>query len=50
MVLDLEIDEINAILNLMGEAPTARGFWPLLVKIKEQGDAQVPKAPLAQES
>ena len=49
MKLDLEIDEINAILNLMGEAPTARGFWPLLVKIKEQGDAQVPKEATAKE-
>ena len=43
MKLDLTIEEINALLNLMGKTATESGFFPLLVKIKEQAEAQLPK-------
>jgi hypothetical protein len=43
MTLDLTIEEINALLNLMGKTATESGFFPLMVKIKEQAEAQLPK-------
>jgi len=49
MTLDLTIEEINALLNLMGKTATESGFFPLMVKIKEQAEAQLPKdAPAAE--
>jgi hypothetical protein len=45
MKLDLTIEEINALLNLMGKTATESGFFPLMVKIKEQAEAQLPKEP-----
>jgi hypothetical protein len=45
MKLDLTIEEINALLNLMGKTATESGFYPLMVKIKEQAEAQLPKEP-----
>jgi hypothetical protein len=43
MKLDLTIEEINALLNLIGKTATESGFFPLMVKIKEQAEAQLPK-------
>ena len=43
MKLELEINEINFILQTLGELPSKSGVWPLILKIKEQADAQVPK-------
>ena len=43
MTLDLTLEEINALLNLMGKTATESGFFPLMVKIKEQAEAQLPK-------
>jgi len=43
MKLDLTIEEINALLNLMGKTATESGFFPLMVKIKEQAETQLPK-------
>ena len=40
--LDLEINEVNYILQTLGELPTKTGAWELLRKIKEQADPQVP--------
>jgi hypothetical protein len=45
MKIELTIDEINALLNLMGKTATESGFFPLMVKIKEQAEAQLPKEP-----
>lgn len=39
--LNLTVDEVNAILNTLGQLPTSSGAWPLVVKIKEQAEAQV---------
>ena len=38
--LSLEVEEVNAILNVLGELPSKTGAYPLILKIKEQGDAQ----------
>jgi hypothetical protein len=48
MKIELTIDEINALLNLMGKTATESGFFPLMVKIKEQAEAQLPKEPTEQ--
>jgi len=44
MNLDLDINEINFILQTLGQLPSSSGCWPLIVKIKEQAETQVPKA------
>jgi len=41
--LELSVEEVNAILSVLGQLPTSSGAWPLLVKLKEQAEAQVPK-------
>ncbi len=43
MNLNLEPNEINFILQVLGELPSKSGAWPLIVKIKEQGDLQLEK-------
>lgn len=45
VTLKLTIEETNAILQTLGQLPTSSGAWPLVVKIKEQAQAQVPKDP-----
>lgn len=42
--IELEIEEINAVLQTLGNLPTSSGAWPLVVKIKQQAEAQVPAA------
>ena len=44
MNLELDVNEINFILQTLGELPSKSGVWPLIVKVKEQAEAQVPKA------
>jgi hypothetical protein len=44
--LDLTLDEINAILAVLGNCPTAQGVYPLFQKIKEQAEMQLPKEPV----
>jgi hypothetical protein len=43
--LSLHVDEVNAILHTLGNLPTSSGAWPLVVKIKEQAEAQLPQQP-----
>ena len=43
MKLELEVNEINFVLQALGNLPSSSGVWPLLVKIKEQADAQLSK-------
>jgi hypothetical protein len=40
--LELTIEEVNAILQVLGDLPTKTGAWPLVLKIKEQAEPQVP--------
>ena len=39
--LELSPEEINAILQVLGDLPTRSGTWPLIVKIKEQAESQL---------
>tara|TARA_R100000329_G_scaffold122958_1_gene101522 strand:- start:1395 stop:1547 length:153 start_codon:yes stop_codon:yes gene_type:complete len=39
--LELSAEEINAILQVLGDLPTKTGAWPLVTKIKEQAEQQV---------
>lgn len=41
--LKLTVDEVNGILQTLGNLPTSSGAWPLVVKIKEQAEDQLPK-------
>jgi hypothetical protein len=43
IVLKLTVEEVNFILQSMGELPSKTGVWPLIMKIKEQAEPQVPK-------
>ena len=44
MTIELDVNEINFILQTLGELPSKSGVWPLIVKVKEQAEAQVTKA------
>jgi hypothetical protein len=43
MNINLEENEINAILAILGDLPSKSGTWPLMMKIKVQADAQMVK-------
>jgi len=43
LTLKLTVDEVNAILQTLGDLPSKTGAWPLIVKIKSQADPQLPK-------
>ena len=45
MNLNLDANEVQFILNVLGEMPAKSGVWPLILKIKEQAEAQVPQEP-----
>ncbi len=44
--LELTVEEVNAVLQTLGNLPTSSGVFPLMMKIREQGEAQVPQQPL----
>jgi len=46
MKLELNVHEIIFVLQTLGNLPSSSGCWPLILKIKEQADAQVPKEPV----
>jgi hypothetical protein len=41
--LELTVEEVNGILQTLGQLPTSSGAWPLVVKIKQQATEQLPK-------
>lgn len=43
--LKLTVDEINAVLQTLGNLPTSSGAFPLLMKIKAQAETQVAPEP-----
>jgi hypothetical protein len=43
VVLKLSVEEVNGILQTLGQLPTSSGAWPLVVKIKQQAAEQLPK-------
>lgn len=40
VTLTLSIEEVNAIMQVLGELPTKSGAYPLVVKISEQVKSQ----------
>ena len=42
LTIKLAVEEVNAVLHTLGNLPTSSGAWPLVVKIKEQAEAQLP--------
>ena len=40
--LELATEEVNAILQTLGQLPTSSGAFPLLMKIKGQAELQLP--------
>jgi hypothetical protein len=40
ITLTLTLDEVKAIIEVLGSLPTSSGAWPLVVKIKQQADSQ----------
>jgi hypothetical protein len=45
IVLKLSVEEVNSVLQVLGELPSKTGAWPLIIKIKTQAESQVPKEP-----
>ena len=41
--LVLEIEEVNGLLNLIGQLPTSTNVWPLANKIRSMAEAQIPQ-------
>ena len=41
MTLTLTPEEVQALFNILGDLPTKTGVYPLMVKIKEQAEAQM---------
>lgn len=41
--LKLTVEEVNAVLHTLGNLPTSSGAWPLVVKIREQAECQLPQ-------
>jgi hypothetical protein len=46
--LTLNVEEVNAILQTLGNLPTSSGAFPLLMKIKQQAEAQIPQEETAE--
>jgi hypothetical protein len=44
ITLKLDLQEVNAVLNVLGQMPTSTNVWPLANKIRAQAEPQVPKA------
>lgn len=44
--ITLTVDEVNGILQALGQLPTSSGAWPLLLKIKTQAEEQLPSEPV----
>lgn len=43
ITLTLTVEEVNAIMQVLGDLPSKTGAWVLLMKIKEQADPQARK-------
>lgn len=41
LTIKLTVDELNAVLQCLGNLPTNSGVFPLLMKIRQQAEGQV---------
>jgi hypothetical protein len=46
--LKLTLEEVSGILQMLGELPTKSNAYPLLLNIKSQAEAQIPKEPASE--
>jgi hypothetical protein len=46
--LKLTLEEVSGILQMLGELPTKSNAYPLLINIKGQAEAQIPKEPVSE--
>lgn len=44
ITLKLTVEEVNAVLNVLGQLPTSSGAYPLLLKLRAQAEEQVKPA------
>lgn len=47
--LSLSIEEVNGVIQVLGELPTKSGAFTLLMKIKEQAESQLKQTEAATE-
>lgn len=50
ITLKLDLQEVNAVLNVMGQLPTSTNVWPLAAKIRAQAEEQIPKTDAPQDA
>jgi hypothetical protein len=43
ITLKLELNEVNGLLNVLGQLPTSTNIWPLAAKIRGQAEVQLPQ-------
>lgn len=43
LTIQLELNEVNAVLDAIGQLPTSTNTWPIAAKIRAQAAAQLPK-------
>lgn len=43
IAIKLQLDEVNGLLNVLGQLPTSTNIWPLAAKIRQQAEEQLPK-------
>lgn len=41
--IKLQLEEVNGLLNILGQLPTSTNIWPLAAKIRQQAEEQLPK-------
>jgi len=39
--VELSVDEVNMILTLMGKTLTETGYYPIMIKMKQQAQSQI---------
>lgn len=42
LTLKLDLNEVNAVLDSLGQLPTSANVWPLAAKIRAQAQEQLP--------
>lgn len=43
LTIQLELNEVNAVLDAIGQLPTSTNTWPIAAKIRAQAAAQLPQ-------
>lgn len=45
ITLKLELNEVNVLLDTLGQLPTSTNIWPLAAKIRNQAEQQLKEPP-----